>query len=171
MDWLGPRRDIVRSTLTPQACAKDLSMGLDGTLGLFGGKPVIGQVSSQGGWLRKRIWYRNSFQTVMRLSIQETAGGSRILARSSMPIFATLFMAFWFGFIGLVTLGTLGAHGAGPSGLPDLLFILAFGVGLVAFCRWLARDEHDFLLAFIRNQVDGEIESPADARSSPPIVS
>jgi hypothetical protein len=169
--WLGRRRAVIHSPLLPHACAEALSRDIDGTLTLFGKKPVIGHVDPWGGSLRKRIHYRNDFRTTMSLAIETSGGGSRIVARSFMSVYATVFMVFWFGMVSLVPLAALAAGSVEAALLSIPGFMLAFGIGLVAFGRWLARDEHDFLLAFIRNRVDGEIESSADGRFDPPIVS
>lgn len=171
LTWLGLRRDVIRSPLSPAACAEALSADIDGMLTLFGDKPAFGKVGPHGGRLRKRIRYRNDFQTVLYFSIDGSGGGSLITARSGLPIFATIFLTFWFGMISLIGLAALSAEGGGPGAAFFALPMLGLGVGLLAFCRWLARGEHDFLLAFIAERVDGRIETPAGAGAGAPIVS
>ncbi|MBX3481569.1 MAG: hypothetical protein KF842_14335 [Caulobacter sp.] len=169
--WLTFQKAAIRSPLSPQACSEALSAEIDGLLAPFGSKPVIGQLGLTGGSLRKRTVYRNSFRTVMSLTFETVGGGSRIIARSSMSPFAVAFLIAWCGMLAVGSLSALAAADAGPVVILIPLLMLAFCVGLVLFGRWMARDEHDFLLAFIRDRVGGEMEAVADHRPGSPIVS
>ncbi len=135
-------------------------------LSWFGARPVIGRVSSRSVRLRKRIGYRNSFQTILVGRLERRTGGTLFLGRAGLGTSVTIFMAGWFGWVVLVggTLSVLAisemfgvAVGGRPmeGNLPRslapviVLLMLAFGVGLVRFGRWLARDEERFLVAFV----------------------
>lgn len=166
---LGYRRDAIRSPLSPTACAESLSAGIDAPLTLFGKKPVIGQVSPSGGSLKKRLSYRNDLRMVARLSIESSAEGSRILIRSFMSTYAISFMVGLFIFACVMLLTDLSSGGVSPFAFFPV-FVLILCAIMVGAGRWLSRDHHDFLLAFVRDRVKGQVESPVDARFGAPIV-
>lgn len=152
---------VVQSPLRPGECAERLRAGIDGDFMLFGGKPVIGSVGESSARLRKRIWYRNSFQSVMRVTFVDRGTGTEITCRSGMSIFTTVFMVVWFGAVGLFGLAFLGSifDHAGGGGAPAALFplgMIAFGVALVLIGRFIARNEHADLLAFVTHVTDAK---------------
>lgn len=175
LDLLGPREVVILSPLSPRECGARLSDASDGLFRLFGKKPVIGSVGDRGGELRQRRSHRNAFRTVMSLRFEQSAPGCRIIARSFMSVFALAFMALWIGLLGIGLLTTLGAAIDGKGEAPLLmvvvpLLMMAFGVGLLLLGRWMARDEHAFLLAFLIDEVDGRLD-PGAARQGGAIVS
>ena len=146
------------SPLPPEECEARLreATDRDGLLSWFGSRPVLGRVSGRSVRLRKRIGYRNSFQTFLTGSLEERDGSTVFRGQAGVHPLVTGFMAVWFGL--LILLGGA-AFVAGVGGLlggrGHVLGVivpavgLAFGVGLVWFGRWLARNEESFLVAFV----------------------
>jgi hypothetical protein len=106
--------------------------------------------------LRKRISYRNSFQTFLIGSLEGRDGATVFRGRAGMHPLVIGFMAVWFGLLALIggaafvaTVGGLIAGQSQPLGAIIPLLMAAFGVGLVWFGRWLARGEEAFLVAFV----------------------
>jgi len=160
MNWLG-RRWRFETRLTPEQCAERLRGGIDGYFGLFGTKPVIGHVSTRGASLRKRIWYRNSFQSVLSARFLGELGSTAVECRSGMGYFALVFLVVWSGimlsFGGSILLSALNdpspnGPGAGVAFFP--LTMIVFAAIFVAFGRWLAREEDAFLEQFLRQRLD-----------------
>jgi len=149
------------TTLTPEECAARLRPAIDGYLMFFGGKSVIGHANTGGASLRKRIWYRNSFQTVLDARFRQEGTTTIVEGRTGMGILTRVFMLIWCGAVlligGGVTLSALSASEGGAGTIGAGLFpvgMVAFAVALVTFGRWLARDEAAFLLSFLRGRLD-----------------
>lgn len=148
------------TTLTPEECAARLRPAIDDYLMIFGGKSVIGHAHAGGASLRKRIWYRNGFQTVLDAKFRREGATTIVEGRTGMGTFTKLFMLAWCGMLILIgggmMLSVLSASG-GVEGIGVGLFpfgMIAFAVVLVGFGRWLARDEAAFLLSFLHRRLD-----------------
>ena len=145
--------------------------------GNFGSREVVGHVSERSIRLRKRIGYKNSFQTILIGRLERHEAGTIFRGKARMATFLRCFMTVWFG--GLVLIGGIlsvaavgqvlgfaapAMQGNLPLPLVPVIFILmlAFGVGLVRFGRWLARDEERFLVQFLADALEA---SPNDTRT------
>lgn len=163
------------SPLPPDECASRLSKAIaqEGRLGfslsrLFSSssQPVAGWVGGDGFQLRKRITYRNSFQTYASGSLTPNGSGTSVRAEFGMSTFTRVFMWIWFGWAivigGVVFVSALVAllTGSGPDaykawmGVVGLPLMLVLGYALVRFGRYLARDEERFLTDFLRQVLD-----------------
>src|SRR5262245_4778015 len=159
--------------LSRAECAQRLSAAIDGGSLLrsaFGSKPVIGHASESALQLRKRIGYRNSFQTVLRASLQPDGQGTRISGKAGMHPVVPVFLLLWLGVVGVF--GIVLAVGAlsgsmkvdGPAlsngwvavAMPAVMF--AFGLVLLWFGRRLARDEARFLTDFLIATLDARAQ-------------
>ena len=69
----------------------------------FGSKPFVGRVSESSFSLRRRIMYRNSFQTVLRARMRPERGGTVISGTCGMHPLVKGFMLIWFG--GVILIG------------------------------------------------------------------
>lgn len=148
-----------------EACVKRLQVEIDGPWARFGSRPVMGRVSDSSLRIWKRIRYRNSFQTCLSAKLVEQDGRTRIGCRFSLHPFAVVFMAVWFGAVvligGMVIVVSTVAFLADPSAVPPFVWLglaipivmIAFGIGLIRFGRYLARDERQFLLEFLRQTI------------------
>jgi hypothetical protein len=156
------------SPLPPTECAARLAAAIDtessvpfSLNGLFGSKPVVGRVTATSLRLRKRIRYQNSFQNHLAARLRAEAGGTVISGGVAMHPFVRAFMFIWFGgviliggtmFVGAVWTMLSSADGQRQHvwmGVVIPPFMLAFGLGLVRFGRYLARDETRFLTDFL----------------------
>ncbi|MBI1406375.1 MAG: hypothetical protein GC145_09645 [Caulobacter sp.] len=153
-----------------------MSEAVDGWLTVLGKKPALGSFGPAGGSMHKRLNYRNSFRTMMYLRFEPAGSGCRIIARSFMSVWALAFMMLWFGVLGssVVTgLGMLVTSVGDP--LPMMLLapglMMLFGVALVIGGRWMARDEHAFLLGLLVEELDGVQQADPRSRTGGPIVS
>jgi hypothetical protein len=151
------------SPLSREECEARLRAATDrdGLLSCFGSRQVVGRVSGGSVRLRKRIGYRNSFQTFLIGSLKGRDGATIFRGRAGMHPFVTGFMAVWFSLLVLIggaafaaAVGGLIAGQGQPLGaiIPPLM--LVFGVGLVCFGRWLARSEEAYLIAFVADAID-----------------
>jgi hypothetical protein len=161
--------------LTPAQCVERLAAVVDSEqLGLFsvaGLNPVIGEVTESSLRLRKRIGYRNSFQTYLTAALRPTSGGTVLSCDLATHPLVRMFMYFWFGIVALVGapayLALLGPVTCGPAMVEEHALIgllvpptmLAFGLALVGLGRFLARDEADFLVEFLARTLDARNQS------------
>ena len=155
-----------------EQCQAVLAASMDGSLLARGNQPVIGKVSGTQLRARKRISYRNSFQTSLKAELAEQGGHTRIHCRFGMHPLVTVFMVVWLG--GVLTIG----GGISASLLPDLARqgfsapsdtwlgvaipagMAVFGVALVWLGRLIARNERRFLLEFLRDTLSAVPPSP-----------
>lgn len=159
--------------LTPAECASRLSVAIDAerltmfsVAGWSGSRPVVGRVTNSSLRLRKRLKYRNSFQSFLTATMRPEAGGTLISGEVAMHPFIRVFMVVWLGNVGLigvlmllVTISSMmmGSDHADQDAwmgvvIPAVMF--AFGFGLVGFGRYLARDEGRFLTNFLMQTLD-----------------
>ena len=128
----------------------------------FGTRPVIGRIRGTRLTARKRIWYRNSFQTRLSAELIDRANQTLVCCSFSMHPLVMAFMAMWFVFLALVggaifiqslimlTSAPSRATGSILIGAVVPVAMLLFGAGGLVLGRWLARDEQAFLLNFVR---------------------
>ena len=133
---------------------------------LFGSRPVIGRVTESSIRLRKRIGYRNSFQTFLTATLRWEAGATVISGKVNMHRFVQVFMFIWFtgavligGPMFVVSIASLipGSTHQMPNAWMGVVMppvIVASGYGLVRFGRYLARNEAGFLKDFLMRTLD-----------------
>ncbi len=161
-----PKHLELYSSLSPSDCAERLSQAIDRerviSFSFTGSHPVAGRVDGSSFRIRQRLHYRNSFQTFLAGSIQPQGTGSIIRGDFAMHGFVRAFMPVWFGGVALlgsvffvvalltIFAGTSSQRSGAWAGLvvPPLMFV--FGIALVRFGRYLARDEARFLTDFLR---------------------
>ena len=157
---LPPAECVSRLT---SACDADSSLRtpLEAFLGSCGFKPVLGRVTDTSLRLRKRIDYRNSFQTRLTAAIRPEGAGTVISGSFSMHPFVRVFTIIWFagviligGSMFAVALGSFISHASHRPdnawlGLAGPPLMLAFGYGLFRLGRYLARREASFITDFL----------------------
>lgn len=153
---------------SPAECAARLAPLIDheGTVGLalkgmFGSKPVIGEATASSLRLRKRLGYRNSFQTHLTATLQPTGTGTLITGEFGMHPLVKGFMTVGLGVLAIAAVpfaiysGVSFLRSPGDDATKHLFGVLvpvamlAFGFGLVRFGRYLARNEARFLTDFL----------------------
>jgi hypothetical protein len=143
------------SPLTPGECEERLRAAIDrdDLRWRLGSQPVIGRVSHGSVRLRKRIRYRNSFQTVLTGSLEESGAETLLRVRTGMSALTFGFMAFWLAAQVAIAILVLLAGNGRPMGLVLPLAMLTFGAGLVWLGRWLARHEAEFLIGYVADAI------------------
>ena len=149
------------SSLSIDRCRELLELGMDPPMTMFGSKPVIGDVKGSKLRARKRIAYRNSFQTYLSARLIGQGQSTVIQYQFSMHPAVIAFMTVWFAAVILggggalvSSLLALVSHSSyrQPVAWPGILVpvaMLVFGCGMIAFSRYIARGERQFLITFI----------------------
>jgi hypothetical protein len=127
----------------------------------FGSRLVAGRISGSKLFARKQVGYKNLFQTRLSADTLEQDGRTLIRCRFSLHPFTRTFQVLWFagvllicGPIFVMSLLTLAeAPSRGPAGKWEGVFVpigmFVFSVGNYWFGRYLARNERQFLIAFV----------------------
>lgn len=158
------RTATLRSPLSPEACAERIAAITDNSFAVFGTRPLIGSASARSASLRRRINYRNSFQTELSALFEPAGNGTTIRCRFALLGVVQVFMAIWIGgalfAAGSILLGTVGVGtdtGAGPMFALIPLVFLAFGFVMVAVGRGFARNEESYILETVRAATDASV--------------
>lgn len=172
VDIIGVRRATLRTSMNADAALAALADQMDNPLELFGKKPLIGMVSAKKASFRRRLGYRNSWQTVMDVNFEPTGSTTVMRIGSYMHPYAAVFMALWFAGIiaALVSILTTGAAKQGEgSGMLVLLPIgmAAFGVAMIGFGRWIARNDHARMLDIVVEVTNATVVEAEGYRPSP----
>lgn len=147
--------DDVRQRLH-EAVGSDWSFRVD--------QPVKGSVGKNSFRIRTSINYRNSFQTMLYGRMRAEGEQTRLECAARMSSFVIAFMIFWFGFLASFGVGPYLRAMISDNPMPefDMLMVampsimLVFGVALVWFGRWLARNEEAQLVKFLEETVDAQ---------------
>ena len=145
------------SPLPREECVQRLRMN---TGSAWDGATVIGSVGENSFRLRKKIFYRNSFQASLSGKFVDDQQGTRLHCRVGLHPFVTAFLIVWIGgvLIGCVAMiaslvsGAIPANRWPQAAIPFLM--LAGGVALLKVGQFLSRDEADFLVDFLRRTLD-----------------
>lgn len=150
-DVIGVRHATLRTSQSPEAAAARLGEEIDNPFNLLGSRPLIGQWNNARASFRRRLGYRNSFQSVMDVSIQPQGSTSVLKVRSYMHPYATGFMFLWVVAMVVATVGILRSEAVMATAADPILAIvpvimLFAGAGMVFLGRWIARKDHDRML-------------------------
>ena len=172
---MNSKRIKLRTALTPADCVSRLAEVIDTDGSLFasrmdlaGSKPLMGRLDESSLFVRKRIGYRNSFQSLLKATIRPDAAGPVISGKIMIHPFIQMFMFAWFLISGtMLIMRAAPVLGLGNSGqntgmamiIP--LFMLVFGIGLILFGRHVARDEAPFLIDVLIRTLDARGQKPA----------
>ena len=128
--------------------------------GYAGSQEILGKIWGNSFRLQKRRNYRNSFAPYLYEQFMAGDGATRVEGEFRLHPFTKLFMALWFSFLAAFAAGVLvlPSHGQAESARwPLLLFaagMAAFGVALIKFSRWLARNEGGAIVALLKNKFE-----------------
>ena len=122
-----------------------------------GSYPVVARQVGQAFRIRKRISYRNSFQTIVSVTLCADGFQTRVRCRSGIDPFVVALTTGWFGILAAVEIA-VGASSLGSGGVPDSfvvapLGIMAAGAGIIGWGRWMAEDEFEFVAGFLRSRL------------------
>ena len=159
-NWRG-RRETLISPMSPDAVRQRLKDAIDSTFVIVGSRPARGVVFDDHARITpKPPVFRNAFQTVMTVRWQPSGAGARLDCRSSGAVVAQVFMVFWFAFTLIALAGFVwlpmrtDAVGLVVWCLPFVMMV--FGVLMTATGRWVARNQHAELIAFLRQTLDAK---------------
>ncbi len=155
-DFISMVLDLI-SPLPREECVRRLSSKV-GTA--WDGSTVIGSVGETSFRLRKRIFYRNSFQASLSGKLIDDSGQTRLHCRVGLHPFVTVFLTIWIGIvlvgciwmIASLVSGAIPANRWPQAAIPFLM--LAGGVALLKVGQFLSRDEADFLVDFLRKTLN-----------------
>lgn len=156
-----------RSFVSPHArgeVVRRLTGTIDPMFSPFGSKPAQGYVKEDRAVVRRRIRYRNTFQTMAKMTFHDQGTGTRIDAEyGAALVILVLAFAWAVVVIGVAAGFILTQRTDAPMGdmtmLPFLLFPVVFLVGLTLtalFLRSAARADKAFLTEFIRTTLDAK---------------
>ena len=152
--------DLV-SALPRAECVRRLRENVGSYWGIGSGHRVIGEVSGDTIRLRKRIYYRNSFQPTLRGRLSDTPdGGTRLRCEfAELPLMPVIVaVAVLIVLIAGMTISLAAKSGVQLHDVPtaaiiaplaSLPFFVALGFGVVYIGRHFARDEPRFLIDFL----------------------
>lgn len=159
-----PRRHDLISPLSPDEVSRHLKATVASEWTFFSDKPFRGKVDERSFRIRKNIGYRNSFQTHLYGTLHVEGGQTRVKCTARMRTFVMVFMTVWFGLLFGISgpwffEGASAALAGRLADVPPLLLaipatMLVFGIALVFFGRWLARNEEAELLSFLEETID-----------------
>jgi hypothetical protein len=95
--------DLV-SPLPPNECVRRLRAATDGMWSLAGSKSAQGAVSDKAIRLRKRIFYRNSFQCWLSAKLVGEYGQTRLHCSFGLHPFVRIFLEIWIAIVSVVGL-------------------------------------------------------------------
>ena len=151
------------SPLSREACAARLDDAVDTGWTGFGSKPAIGRVDQTSFRIRKRLpaAVHNSFQSYLTGRMEDSGSATRVRCQFGMHPFVRVFMAIWFAMLFAFGAGwiVMASHSNGAGGFTVVgaiipIMMAVFGVGLVIFGRFFARNEQRFLLDFLAQTID-----------------
>lgn len=158
------RTATLRSPLTPQACAERVAARTDGLFNLFGERPLIGSVSPSGATLRRRLGYRNSFQTELRAAFEPAGSGTTIRCRFGLSNLVVAFMAVWVVMVLGIGATFLTSAGGGQVDGPTRAAFAVVPFGFLLFLvllgsvgRWFARHDESLLLEAVRAATEATV--------------
>ena len=94
--------------LGPAECVDLLRSAIDGEFAFSGSKSVMGRVGSQAATLRKRVLYRNPFQTVVSVEIEPRGEITSLACRARMSRTTCIFVGLWGGAVFLISAAVVG---------------------------------------------------------------
>ena len=150
------------SEYSPAECAARLTDAIDTeSVASFGStagsKTVLGRVSGSSFNLRKRIDYRNSFQSSLTGTLHSCDGGTLVLGSCGLNPFVLVFMCVWLSGVVLIGGPVFAFTLSSPHPFSDQNWVglavpagmFVFGILLWRFGAYLARQEARFLTDFV----------------------
>ena len=145
----------------PDQCALRLGEAIDSPLELSGEKKVVGIVTRGSASLRRRISYRNSFQTRLEVLITPEGEGARLsCSTESSPV--SLVAAI----VAALLLVQFSLTGSWPMLLASLVLMTFGGAAFVA-SRDAARHEGQFLVGFLQQTLNASEIPPRSLSRAP----
>jgi len=163
------------SPYRPEECVRRLRMVTDPRRRHRNNNPLIGVITDTTLRLRRRLAYRNSFQTFLFATMKREGDGTRLRCRFGMHPVAVGFLVVWFCFV-IVGLGVgltvafdlFGIdHGLDRPLWPAAVvpvFMAVFALFWLKFSRRLAEEDELFMIELFRFSLDAELTPESAAR-------
>ena len=155
----------LHSPLTRAECAKRLHQHVSSEWSLLTDSGVVGSIDGDSFRIRKKIYYRNSFQQYLHCQMSDAGGGTRIHGETREMNLKWLIYAACavvaLAFFGVLI--TMLQHRTTLHDVPLFLLIgpalvvpllAAIGVGAVSLGRHLARNEQQYLADFLKRTLE-----------------
>lgn len=163
------------SPFRPEECARRLRMVTDPRRRHRNNNPLIGTVTDAALRVRRRLAYRNSFQTFLFGTMEREGVGTLLHCRFGMHPAAVIFLIVWFSFviIGLgvgltVAFDLFGIdHGIDRPLWPAAIipvFMAVFALVWLKLSRRLAEEDEIFMIELLRFSLDAELAPESAAR-------
>ena len=144
---------VLLSRLPPAECHRRLNADVRSGWSFDPTQDVAGRVGARGFRLRRFFLVQANYFHAVAAGTFEAAGlGTRIRCAFRMN---PLVPAFCAG--AMLALLVLGARHGNADGYFLLLFLTGCALALVLYSRWLARDEPEFLTAYLRDLLEAQI--------------
>jgi hypothetical protein len=139
--------------------------------GYQGSQSLLGTVTGNSFYIRKRLYHRNDFARRFYGTFQPEGGGTRIEGYFAMPAFARIFLGIWLagvtGIGGGVFVITLRQVLAGNQPLRSETWVglivppgmALFGIVLARFGRFLGRNNEVFIVEHLQSTLAANIEA------------
>ncbi|MEN3976971.1 hypothetical protein [Emcibacter sp. SYSU 3D8] len=167
VDLLSPYR--------PEECARRLRTVTDPGRRFRGNNPLVGMIADGALRVRRRLAYRNWFQTYMFGVMERTGDGTLLHCRFGLHPAALIFLIVWFSFViigvgvGLaVALDLFGVNQGikGPLWPAAIVPIImaVFALVWLKLSRRLAEEDELFMIELMRFSLDAEVTPEAALR-------
>ncbi len=165
LPWQTDHR-LLETRLSPEECYARLAPQVASGFAFRTDRPVRGSVSTNGFTLTKTISHRNSFQAQASGRFMPIPSGTRVEIGFALSPIVAVFICLWLGVVGIIFAGSLITGIVMARTLADSLAAVAFaafpagmllfGIGLLAFGRWLTRDEPEFLMRILAETLEAQ---------------
>jgi hypothetical protein len=165
---------VLHSSLAPDECIRRIQASTDpGDRAIFslsgykGSKPLLVKLDGNRFVLWKRRYYRNDFAPYLFGTLSQDNQGTRLEGHFDMNRWVKIFMKIWIAFAVLTSLPVLFATLNGPVrenawvGVAVPIGLIAFGIILPKFGRWLGKNEEKFMTEFLETTLAAQ---PAESR-------
>jgi hypothetical protein len=157
-----PKEIVLQTNLAVEDCIHRIQESTDsGERTLFslsgykGSKPLLVKFDGNQFKLWKRRYYRNDFSPYFYGTLSAENQGTRIQGHFDINRWTKIFMRIWLAGVVLFTLPVLlatlrqTAHGDAWVGVAVPIGLIAFGILMPNFGRWLGRNEEKYIKDFL----------------------
>ena len=159
---------ILHTSLSIDECRSRLASAIDeerwsfSLSGYLGSKSILGNINGDEFRLQKRIFYRNNLRPFFFGKFVNYESGTLIEGEFKMPSIVRWLMIYGFSFLVFFLIISIAiilvSLAMGRSDVRDnIVFVvfplgmMAFGIFLVKFSRWLCRGDENAIIAFLKD--------------------
>ncbi len=151
------------SPLPRGECVRRLQANVSSYWAIASANKVVGSIDGDALRLRKRIYYRNSFQPTLRGSLADAPGGTRIRCEFGTISLAPILIAAGVIFVIAIAMAATLGRGIELRNVPLVAILVPLGAlplfaglgfGTIWLGRRLARGDEAYLLDFLRKTLE-----------------